>query len=125
MCLNKHSPLSSSSYIYVYIYIYLLYIYLSKRNFCNFARQQVRSIVEIINSGIQPIQNLSVLQRLKAMTGREIAGDLAPDWGGHFIRRGFQGLEPILSESAGLFCVGDEVTMADLCLVPQVFNAYR
>lgn len=41
------------------------------------------------------------------------------------VRQGFEGVEAILKESAGAYCVGDEVTMADLFLVPQVYNANR
>jgi maleylacetoacetate isomerase len=47
------------------------------------------------------------------------------EWGRHWIDRGFQGLEAILSATAGKYCVGNEITMADLCLVPQVYNANR
>nr|XP_016938200.1 probable maleylacetoacetate isomerase 1 [Drosophila suzukii]XP_036672949.1 probable maleylacetoacetate isomerase 1 [Drosophila suzukii] len=80
-------------------------------------RAKVREIVELICSGIQPLQNIAVLDH--------IGKDQGLKWAQHWINHGFQGLEKILSQSAGQFCVGDELTMADLCLVPQVRNARR
>nr|XP_060613899.1 maleylacetoacetate isomerase isoform X2 [Anolis sagrei ordinatus] len=79
-------------------------------------RAQVRMISEHITSGIQPLQNLSVLQQM---------GDKKLDWAQRCISSGFEALERILQETAGRYCVGNEVTMADLCLVPQVYNADR
>lgn len=79
-------------------------------------RAQVRMISDLIASGIQPLQNLSVIQKI---------GAEKVQWAQHFINRGFQALEPILKETAGKYCVGDEVSMADICLVPQVYNAER
>ena len=90
----------------------------------------VRQAAEIINAGIQPLQNLSLLQRL---------GELDDNfdrmmWCRRVIERGFQALEPRLAEYAdefggpgkqNAFCVGSEVTLADVCLVPQVYNARR
>ncbi|XP_056408178.1 maleylacetoacetate isomerase isoform X2 [Hyla sarda] len=79
-------------------------------------RAQCREISDLIASGIQPVQNLAVLQRV---------GDGKLEWAQHFITKGFQALEVLLRNTAGRYCVGDEVTMADLCLVPQVVNADR
>lgn len=79
-------------------------------------RAQVRMISDHIASGIQPLQNLEVLQQI---------GEKKLEWAQHCISRGFKALEQILQETAGRYCVGDEVTMADLCLVPQVYNANR
>ncbi|XP_078090660.1 maleylacetoacetate isomerase isoform X2 [Mustelus asterias] len=80
-------------------------------------RAQVRMISDHITSGIQPLQNLHVLQKLEAEKKLE--------WAQYFIVNGFQALESLLQQTAGQYCVGDEVTMADLCLVPQVYNAVR
>ena len=44
-------------------------------------------------------------------------------WAHHWISGGFSALESLLLTTAGLYCVGDTLTMADCCLVPQVFNA--
>lgn len=80
-------------------------------------RAKVREIVLLICSAIQPLQNRLVLETI----GKE----KNMDWARHWISRGFRGLEKILVQSSGKFCVGDEITMADVCLVPQVFNALR
>ncbi|XP_039992660.1 maleylacetoacetate isomerase isoform X2 [Xiphias gladius] len=79
-------------------------------------RAQVRMISDLIASGIQPLQNLYVIQKI---------GAEKVQWARHFIDRGFQALEPILKQTAGRYCVGDEISMADICLVPQVYNAER
>ncbi|NP_001088856.1 glutathione S-transferase zeta 1 L homeolog [Xenopus laevis] len=79
-------------------------------------RAQVRMISDQIASGIQPLQNLCVLQKI---------GETKQEWAKHFITRGFQALEKMLQITSGSYCVGDEVTVADLCLVPQVANAVR
>ncbi|KAF7665818.1 hypothetical protein LDENG_00130530 [Lucifuga dentata] len=79
-------------------------------------RAQVRMISDLIASGIQPLQNLYVIQKI---------GAEKVQWAQHFIDRGFQALEPILKQTAGKYCVGDEISMADICLCPQVYNAER
>eukprot|EP00066_Takifugu_rubripes_P026153 XP_011615419.1 PREDICTED: maleylacetoacetate isomerase isoform X2 [Takifugu rubripes] len=79
-------------------------------------RAQVRLISDLIASGIQPLQNLYVIQKM---------GAEKMQWAQHFIDRGFQALEPILKETSGTYCVDDEISMADICLVPQVYNAER
>ncbi|XP_072786397.1 maleylacetoacetate isomerase isoform X4 [Taeniopygia guttata] len=60
--------------------------------------------------------NLSVLKQM---------GEKKMEWAQNCITSGFQALEQILQHTAGRYCVGDEVSMADLCLVPQVANAER
>lgn len=86
-------------------------------------RARVREIVELINSGIQPIQNLSVMKYLKSEYGQ--SDESVHAWNAHWITRGFEALEFRLKQSAGRFCYRDEVTLADAFLVPQVFNAKR
>lgn len=80
-------------------------------------RAKVREICEVITSGIQPLQNLIVLIH--------VGEEKKKEWAQHWITRGFRAVEKLLSTSAGKFCVGDEVSLADCCLVPQVFNARR
>nr|QTW43632.1 GSTzeta [Eurytemora affinis] len=82
-------------------------------------KAQVRMISEIINAGIQPIQNSSVLNKYSSSLEERAA------WAKHWISKGFNALEKLLSETAGQMCVGDSVTIADCCLVPQVSNAVR
>ena len=98
-------------------------------------RSKVREICQIIGSGIQPIQNLSVMKKIVGIVKRENPNkkEMSTDdrvqtmfgWGKLIIEEGFDGLEPVLSKSAGMYCVGDNVTMADLFLIPQVYNARR
>ncbi|KAK4307484.1 hypothetical protein Pmani_020750 [Petrolisthes manimaculis] len=80
-------------------------------------KAKVREVCEVICSGIQPLQNFSVLQR--------VGEEKKMEWGHFFINRGFIALEELLSGCSGKYCVGDEVTLADCCLVPQVYNANR
>ncbi|PNJ65153.1 GSTZ1 isoform 10 [Pongo abelii] len=80
-------------------------------------RASVRMISDLIAGGIQPLQNLSVL--------KQVGEEIQLTWAQNAITSGFNALEQILQSTAGIYCVGDEVTMADLCLVPQVANAER
>ncbi|XP_011355371.1 maleylacetoacetate isomerase isoform X4 [Pteropus vampyrus] len=80
-------------------------------------RASVRMISNLIAGGIQPLQNLSVL--------KEVGQEKQLAWAQKTISSGFNALEQILQSTAGKYCVGDEVSMADLCLVPQVANAER
>ena len=84
---------------------------------------RIRQVCEMVNSGIQPVQNLKVLKELdkRFHTGPEGKADWARLW----IKRGFEALERKVRETAGQFCMGDEVTAADAFLVPQIFNAKR
>lgn len=82
-----------------------------------YKRCKVREICEIIVSGIQPLQNLGLLVHIDE--------EKKMDWAQNWITRGFNAIEKLLSTSAGKYCVGDEISMADCCLVPQVFNATK
>nr|XP_022332227.1 maleylacetoacetate isomerase-like [Crassostrea virginica] len=85
-------------------------------------RAKVREICEVIASGIQPMQSSSqVLQRVEKLSSAEEKAEWAKFW----INKGFIALETLLEKSSGKYCVGDTVTMADICLVPQVGNAKR
>lgn len=88
------------------------------------ARARVRGIVQSICSEIQPLNNLSVMQYLKNDMGM---GDEAyDDWYAHWISRGFRAIETWLqNDESGSFCHGNEPTLADCFLVPQVYNAER
>jgi maleylpyruvate isomerase len=81
----------------------------------------VRQIVELINSGIQPFQNLPLLAKLEALGGEAEKRD----WARKAIHRGLAAIEPILRTTAGEFAVGDSLTLADIFLVPQLYNARR
>ena len=83
------------------------------------ARAKVRQIAETINAGVQPLQNLAVLQHLKAIGADDKA------WAEHWIGRGMEAVETLVKPVAGAFCVGDTPTFADACLVPQMFAMRR
>lgn len=89
------------------------------------ARARVRALAQVITSDIHPLNNLRVLKYLedKLALNRE-ARDL---WYRHWVEAGFDALERWLVRdgAAGRFCHGDAPTLADICLVPQVFNARR
>jgi maleylpyruvate isomerase len=80
-------------------------------------RARVRELTELVNSGIQPLQNLSVLQHVDAL------GADSATWARHFVLRGLVALEERSRTTRGSFLFGDTPTLADVCLVPQLFNA--
>ena len=86
-------------------------------------RARVRAIAQMISCDIHPVDNLKVLNRLRRELGQEEAQVAA--WYNHWIAEGFQALESFLGQSdqTGRFCHGDEPSLADLCLVPQVVNS--
>lgn len=88
-------------------------------------RARVRSLCQLIACDIHPINNLCVLQYLEGTLG--IAQPLRDAWYRHWVEAGFAALEEWLGRDAsrGRFCHGDSPGMADVCLVPQVFNARR
>ena len=88
-----------------------------------FARGRVRALVECVNSGIHPIQNLKVLQHLEEGLG--LPASARPAWAAHWIAKGFSGIEAMLATTAGTYAFGDAPTLADCLLVPQVYNAHR
>lgn len=84
-----------------------------------FLRARTRELAEIINSGIQPLQNLSTTKAVKAFGGDEAV------WPKTFIANGLAAFERVATETTGTFCVGDTPTIADCCLVPQLASARR
>lgn len=88
-------------------------------------RARVRQIALAIACDMHPIMNLSVRQYLKS--GMKLSDEQIAVWYEHFIHRGFKAIETLLADSkeTGTYCHGDEVTLADICLVPQVYNARR
>lgn len=89
------------------------------------ARAQVRSLALAIACDIHPLNNLRVLNYLRDQLGQGEEGINA--WYRHWVNEGFKGLEIELSRHSAQrrYCYGDEVSLADVCLVPQVFNARR
>lgn len=87
------------------------------------ARAQVRAVAAHIGCDIHPLNNLRVLKYLRDELS---ASDEAVNtWYAQWIAGGFAALEKNLQHSAGPFCFGDTPTLADVYLVPQMFNARR
>lgn len=88
-------------------------------------KARVRSLAQIVACDIHPLNNLRVLKYLGSAYGLE-EGDVLR-WYRHWIAEGLSALESLTSghPSTGRYCHGDTPTMADICLVPQIFNAQR
>lgn len=88
-------------------------------------RAWVRSLAQVVACDIHPLNNLRVLKYL----GEEMGQDKASrdQWYLHWVREGFVALEALLQSSnhTGTFCFGDTPTLADIALVPQIYNARR
>lgn len=88
-------------------------------------RARVRGLADLIACDVHPLNNLAVLVYLK----RELGADEAAEkrWYQHWVAEGLGAFEALLAGSAdtGRFCHGDAPGLADICLVPQVFNAQR
>jgi maleylpyruvate isomerase len=82
-------------------------------------RAAVRRSVEIVNSGIQPLQNLAVLAEIKRLGGDAGAFARAAN------ERGLAALESEAATFGGAFMIGDSMTLADVFLVPQMYSARR
>jgi maleylacetoacetate isomerase len=89
------------------------------------ARARVRSLAQVITSDIHPLNNLRVMRYLEEQLGQDKGTRDA--WYRHWVQVGFDALERWLARDrdTGRFCHGDAPTLADICLVPQVFNARR
>jgi maleylpyruvate isomerase len=88
-------------------------------------RAYVRSIVQQLACEIHPLNNLRVLKYLKRTVG--VSDEVKDAWYHHWISSGFAALEEhlVADDRAGKLCFGDTPTVADICLVPQLFNANR
>ncbi len=85
------------------------------------ARAKVRALAELIACDIHPLNNTSPLRYLKRDMGQEQSAIDA--WYHHWVIAGFEALEAMIAP--GPYLCGQEVTLADTCLVPQVANARR
>lgn len=83
----------------------------------------VKALAQDIAADIHPINNLRVLQYLSGVL--EVNDQQKGDWYRHWINTGFQALEKKLASTAGVYSVGDSISLVDICLVPQVYNAER
>ena len=77
-------------------------------------------LAEIINAGTQPLQNLSVLQYIQKEHNLD-----KMRWGKHFITLGLDAFEKRVQPLGYTFCARNSISLADLCLIPQLYNARR
>lgn len=70
---------------------------------------------------MQPYQNLNVIRKIASYAGE----DTKLEWVQFYLNKGFTAIEKILEKSSGKYCIGDDISIADLCLVPQVYSANR
>ncbi len=89
------------------------------------ARAQCRALAQVIGCEIHPLNNLRVLQYLSGPMGAD--DDQKSDWYQHWLRHGFDAFEALLTRYALTrdYCLGMQPTLADCCLLPQVYNARR
>lgn len=83
-----------------------------------FVKAKVREIVNIVACDIHPVQNLRVVAKVEKDFGASRV-----EWGKYWVEHGFQGLEKVVAKSSGKHAVGDQITLADVLIVPQVLAA--
>ncbi|QMT59323.1 maleylacetoacetate isomerase [Legionella sp. PC997] len=91
----------------------------------SFDRATLRSLALIVACDMHPLNNLRVLNRLKEQF--QANESQVTEWYHHWLKAGFDAFEAKLLniKRSQPFCFGDAVTLADLCLIPQVYNANR
>ena len=85
------------------------------------ARAKVRALAELVACDIHPLNNIGPLRYLKNEMGKDQAA--IDTWYHHWVLSGFEALEALIEPAP--FAFGKEATVADICLVPQVYNARR
>jgi maleylacetoacetate isomerase len=85
-------------------------------------RAHVLALALAVACDIHPLNNLRVLRYLSRLGHEEPVRD---DWYRHWVREGLTALEALAAEHSGRFLFGDAASLADVCLVPQMFNARR
>jgi maleylacetoacetate isomerase len=89
------------------------------------ARARVRQLAYAVACDIHPLNNLRMLFYLRERFGADEPA--RAEWQRHWMAKGFVALETLLASSpeTGSYCHGDSPTLADICLIPQLFNARR
>jgi len=88
-----------------------------------YLRARVRQVCEIVNSAIHPLGNLRITQYLEKKLG--FTAEQKENWIQHWAYAGLDALEANLKEFSGKYSFGDEVTMADIFLIPQIITCQR
>ncbi|KAK6000661.1 hypothetical protein QM012_003386 [Aureobasidium pullulans] len=83
------------------------------------ARADVRALAEIIAIDTQPPTNSTTMKQAESSGADQL------EWTRFFARRGLKAFETMVSKTAGRYCCGDKITLADVCLVPALWNAER
>jgi len=83
----------------------------------------VRALALAVACDIHPLNNLRVLKYLRGPLG--VSEDAKDEWYRHWVAEGLAALEVMARPRAGAFLFGDSPTIADICLVPQLYNARR
>lgn len=86
-------------------------------------RAHARAMAQLVACDIHPLNNLRVLKYLSETLN--IDDDAKHQWIARWIAEGLQALETLVCEYGGTFCFGGTVTVADICLIPQLYNARR
>jgi maleylpyruvate isomerase len=86
------------------------------------ARAHARAFALAIACEVHPVQNLKTLNRLR---GLGLGEEAVTRWAAETIEDGLDACETLLADQPGPFCFGDTPTLADICLVPQLYNARR
>lgn len=88
-------------------------------------RAYVRMLSQIIGCDMHPLNNVRVLKYLRSRW--KLTENDSNEWYAHWIAEGMRALEGTLTQKKrhGRYCLGDTLTIADVCLAPQVFNAQR
>lgn len=87
------------------------------------SRARIRAFCQSIACDIHPVNNLRLLQYLSQTL--QIGETAKSEWYAHWVTEGFKALEALLHDSNGSYCFNDTPTLADCCLIPQVYNAKR
>jgi maleylpyruvate isomerase len=85
-------------------------------------RAKVRAAAYVIACDVHPLQNLKILNRLRALGQGE---EVIEQWARDTIEEGLAAFEALLPAPGGAFCFGDAPGLADVCLIPQLANARR
>ena len=88
-----------------------------------YQRAEMNQLCDNINCEIHPLSNLRVMQMLEKKF--LATSEQKEEWIRHWNNEGLSASEKILQKTAGIFCIGDQITMADLFLIPHLFSAKR
>jgi len=86
-------------------------------------RATARQLANLVACDIHPLNNLRVLKYLKSSL--KVTDEAKIQWYHHWLAEGFKAFEALVSKFDGPYCLGEELSMADVCLIPQIYNANR